>query len=497
MRKYRPRKENKLKNTIIIILCVLLAAESVAFAATAVLGGGSASGSSAHTPAPIELNINLSGATSEITTAATALLNNFTENGITPADITGLVKNVIYSDLIVNTIMSMAYPLLFQVLTNLEMMDFAENIDLYPTGPSYAKKLEGSSITCCDKDGTRKPLADVLNNVGSDWSYMDTEVSWIDTDSVERTTTLWNSIKWGVTDKESFYSSMALMSEGLRGVLEVCIQSKERMVNINVVDFLLGTDALPINLDAAKIYNSSEKSGYEICLLTLFNALGLSDGEYPSPAEVCAYTDLGDIWKAILEPVLLAVEKAINDPVSKLTDMLINFASAIETGSLVNSMKALKMDGDFHDLATKVMGFQDGEIYNLGDSLIEIIGEMRLDITGSFNNLLDGLLRAIAKTETADMPDMDMQKLFSCAEATTGINGLPRYTSDSQKTIDFLIEYAVNENIVASVLALTPLNGTPEADTIVSAVGQSKEGLTTIAKTLVTLLLGKLEEISA
>ena len=494
MGKYRPRKENKIKNIIIIVLCVLLAAESVAFAATALL---KKDGASSTTETPIELHINLSGATAEIGTAATELLGKFTENGISPADITGLVKKVIYSDLIVNTIMSLAYPLLFQVLTNLEMMDFAENIDLYPTGPSYAKKLQGTSYTCVDKDGTRKPLTEVLNNVGSDWSYMDTEVSWVDSDSVTKTTTLWNTIKWGVTDKESFYNAMAIMSEGLRGVLEICVQSKERMVNINVVDFLLNTDAIPIHLDAAKIYNTSEKSGYEICLITLFNALGLVEGEYPAPDVVCAYTNLGDIWKAILEPVLLAVDKAAADPVNKLTDMLINFASAIDTGALVNSMRALKMDGDFHELATKVMGFQDGEIYNLGDSLIKIIGEMGIDISGSFNNLLDGLLKLISKSDYADMPDMDMNKLFSCATVTTRNNGKTYYVSDSQKTVDFLIEYAINEKIIESILALTPLNGTPEAQTIVSAIGQSKEGLTTIAKTLVGIVLQKLGSISA
>lgn len=493
MKKYRPRKENKAKNIIIIVLCVLLAVESVAFAATSIFKNEP---KTEIKEAPIELRINLSGATAEIGNAATELLNKFSENGISPSDITGLVRKVIYSDLIVNTIMSMAYPLLFQVLTNLEMMDFAENIDLYPTGPSYAKKLEGTSYTCCDKDGTRKPLTEVLNNVGSDWTYMDTTVSWTDSDSVTKTTTLWNTIKWGVTDKESFYNAMAVMSEGLRGVLEICVQSKERTVNINVVDFLLHTDSLPINLDAAKIYNSSEKSGYEICLLTLFNALGLVEGEYPAPETVCSYTNLGDIWKAILDPVLLAVDKAVNDPVSKLTDMLINFAAAIDTGALVNSMRSLKMDGDFHDLATTVMGFQDGEIYNLGNSLIEIIGEMGIDISGSFNNLLDGLLKLISKSENADMPDMNMEKLFSCATVTTRANGRTYYISDSQKTVDFLVEYVINEKIIESVLTLTPLNGTPEAQTIVSAIGQSKEGLTTIAKTLVGIVLGKLDDIS-
>lgn len=494
MKKRRPLQQNKIKNIVIIILTAVILIETVAFAAVGILKKPAAT---EKEEAAINLNISLEGVGSEITTTMSSLLENFTEQGIRPEDITGLVKKVVYSDLIVNTIMSMAYPLLFQVLTNLKMMDFATNIDLYPTGPLFASKLEGTSYTCCDKDGVRKPLTDVLNNVGSDWTYMDTKVSWLDTDGVEKTTTLWNTIKWGVSDKESFYDAMSRMSEGLRGVLEICVQSKSRVVNINVVEFLLDTDALPINLDAATIYNSSAKSGYETCLITLFNALGLKEGEYPSASETCAYTNLGDVWKAILEPVLLAVDKAAADPVNGLTSMLINFANVIENGKLCESMRSLKMDGDFHELATTVMGFQDGEIYNLGNSLIEIIGDMGIDISGSFNNLLDGLLKLISKSDYADMPDMNMSALLSCATTTTLADGSTYYVADSQKTIDFLIEYIINEKIIESVIALTPLKGTPEAATIVSAIGQSKDGLTTIAKTLVGLLLDKLSEITA
>lgn len=496
-KKLRPMQGIKIRNIIIIILSVVIVAESVVFAAVGLTSDNGSSHSDKQNEAAIELNLSIDGISSEISAAVKAFTDNLKANGITPADITGLVRKVIYSDLIVNTIMSMAYPLLFQVLTNLEMMDFATNIDLYPTGPLYASKIQGSTYTCCDKDGTRKPLTEVLNNVGSDWSYMENRVTWYDTDGTQRTTTLWNSIKWGVTDKESFYKVMAEMSEGLRGVLEICVQSKSRTVNINVVEFLLNTDSLPINMDAAVIFNSSPKSGYETCLLTLFRTLGLKDGEYPAPSEVVAYTDLGDIWKAILEPVLYAVDKAASDPVNGLTSMLINFANVIENGSLCESMRALKMDGDFHDLATAVMGFQDGEIYNLGNSLIEIIGEMGIDISGSFNNLLDGLLKLISKSDNADMPDMDMNKLFSCATATTLPDSGTYYVADSQKTIDFLIEYAVNERIIESVINLTPLKGTPEADTIISAIGQSKDGLTTIAKTLVGILLDKLNELMA
>ncbi len=489
MKKPKLTLKSKSKTAIIIILTIALVIETIVLGAVGLTKAPSGGHGKDST---IELNLNFDGVGQEVGSAVTSLLGNITEQGIKPEDLTGLAKKVVYSDLIVNTIMSMAYPLLFNVLTNLEMMDFATNIDLYPTGPLFAEKIQGTQYTCCDKDGTRKPLTDVLKNVGSDWTYMDTKVTWTDTDGVEKTTTLWNSIKWGVTDKESFYNVMADMSEGLRGVLEICIQSKSRVVNINVVDFLLNTDAIPINMDAATIYNSSEKSGYETCLINLFSILGLKAGEYPAAADVCAYSDLGDIWQAILEPVLLAVDKAAADPVNGLTSMLINFAAAIENGSLCNSMRALKMDGDFHELATAVMGFQDGEIYNLGNSLIEIIGEMGIDISGSFNNLLDGLLKLISKSDYADMPDMNMSELLACASPVSLSDGSTYYVADSQKTIDFLIAYAINEKIIESVINLTPIKGTQEAATIISAVGQSREGLITIAKTLVGILLEKL-----
>lgn len=492
MAEVKKKKTGIIKSLFIIFMILTILIESLAL----IVIGIKSIFKKDETIAPkIELTLDTSAITSEISSTISSLTDSLGENGLSPEGITSVVKNVVYSDAIVNTIMSMSYPLLFNVLTNLDMMDFATNIDLYPTGPLYASKIQGSAYTCVDKDGTRKLLTEVLQNVGSDWSYMDSQATWTKADGSTVTSTLWNSIEWGVTDKDTFYSAMDDMSEGLRGVLEICVQSKSRVVNINVIEFLLNTDALPINLDAATIYNSSSASGYELCLVTLFNTLGLSQGEYPTPEEVCAYTELSDIWKAILEPVLYAVEKTAADPVNGLTSMLINFASAIETGKLAQSMRSLKMDGDFHELATAAMGFEDGEIYNLGNSLIEIIGEMGIDISGSFNNLLDGLLKLISKSEYADMPDMDMTALFACATTTSLPDGSTYYIADSQKTIDFLIDYAVNEKIIESIINLTELQNTEASSTIVSAIGSSKEDLKTIAKTLIKVLLDKLSTL--
>lgn len=490
----KPRKTPVWKTILIVVLAVAVLGESIALLA---------SGTKKDTPAAtvpqdtnITINLSLGEVGGNIGSAVSSLLSNFTENSsFSTADIVKLVKDVIYTDSIVNTIMSMAYPLLFEVLTNLEMMEFAPNIDLYATPVLYAGKIQDTPYTCCDKDGTRKPLTDVLKAADGDWSYMDTEVNWTDTDGKNKTTTLWNSIKWGVSDKASFYKAMTAMSEGLRGVLEICVQGKEKLVNINVVEFLLKKDFININLEAATVYNASEKSGYEICLVRLFNALGLKDGEYPSVETACSYTGLGDIWQSILEPVLFAVEKAANDPVNALPSMLINFADIIETGELVKSMQSLRIDAEFHPLATAFMGFESGLLHNLGDSLIKIIGGLGINISGSFNKLLDGLLALITKNENADMPDMDINALRACATKTTLSNGNSYYVADSQKTIDFLIGYAINEKIVESIIALTPLAGTEDAQTIINAVGQSKEGITNIAKVVVNIVLKKLDEI--
>lgn len=482
-------KKQKTKNTIIIILLVAILVESVVFI---IVGATSKNTKTDSVHPPIELAVNVDGLSTELKASVSSALEGFTGAELNGKSISGLVKSVVYSDMITNTIMSIAYPLLYEILASLEMMDFATNIELYPTGPLFAQKMEGKPYTCCDKDGTRKPLSAVLQNVGSDWSYMDTKITWTDTDGTKKNTTLWNSIKWGITDKDSFYKAMADMSEGLRGVLEICIQSKSKVVTINVVDFILHTDALPINLDAATIYNSSPKSGYESCLVTLFNALGLKEGDYPDSATVCAYTNLGDIWKAILEPVLLAVEKAADDPINGLTSLLINFAEIIDNGSLVQGMKCMKMDGEFHELASAVMGFNNGELYNLGKSLVKIIGEMGLDIQGSFNSLLDGLVRKISGNEAIDLPDMDMTALKACAASETRNGGLTYYSADGEKAVNYLIDYAIDTKIVSFIIDLTPIKGTPEAQAIITAFGQSKDGIITITKTLAGMLINKL-----
>lgn len=482
--------KDKAKNIVISVLVAALILETVIFGVVGIMSSkGDEAGAPSSGHSQTVLNINAQGMGEEVVSAVKPLIEGVASGVMPEGGLMGVVENVVYSDMIVNVIMSLAYPLLYNVLVDLEMLEFATELDLYATGPLAGPLFEGKSYTCVDKDGVRKPLSEVLPSVGEDWTYMDTEVTWKNAEGEEKTTSIWNSIEWGVKDEESFFTVMDDMSEGLRGVLEVCVQGKSRNIVINVVEFLLDTDAVPLELDAATVYNSSEKSGYEICLISLFNMLGLVDGEYPAAEEVVAYTELGDIWKAILKPVLFAVEKAASDPINNLTSLLINFAHAIESGSLCESMRSLRMDGEFHVLASTVMGFENGQIYNLGDGLIEVIESLGIKLSGNFNELLDSLLGMITKNESADMPDMDMNALFACASETTLSNGNKYYKADAEKTVDFLVGYAINEKLVESIIAITPLAGTETAKEIAAGVGESKDGLVRIINALADYIM--------
>ncbi len=406
-------------------------------------------------------------------------------------DIVELAKDIVYSNTFVNIIMSIAYPLCYDILFGLDMLDFAQSALLYPTGPEAATRFENSSYTCIDRDGQRKPLSQVLNAVGDDWTYMDYRISLTDSDGNASSTALWNTVDWGVTDEESFFKAMGDMSEIMRGVLEVCLQGRELTVRVNVFEALMGKPILPINLNAAELFNSEGKSGYSSCLIPLFNMLGLVEGEYPADGEFCAYESFSDLWKAILRPVFRAVEKLLDgDVIQNLTNLLVNFVDAIESHSLCDNMVKMGLMSDFHFLATAAMGLEDAEIFNLGETLIDTMGTMGLEITGDFNALLDSLIRLLSKSETSDLPDMDVIELLAYTEKTTLSNGNIYLVADSEKVINFLIDYVMQKEVMKCLLDVVGISDTDAATYFLTTFGTSEKVLAELVKSLVPIIVG-------
>lgn len=487
-------RRNRWKNIVIIILAVIIAGETLFLAIGK--SGGSTRSADPSTQYVLTLSMDGMGASvgNKLGAAVTETVNGLLDGKMPAGGITGLVKGFVYSDMVVNAVMSVSYPLLLRVLIDIDLIDFATAAKLYPRPALLAGLLEGKPYTCCDASGARKPLSEVLSGAGEDWTFFDSKINWTDDDGTAMSTTVWNSIKWNITDEASFFTAMNDMGEGLRGVLEICLQNNEVVPNVNVFEALMGKPILPISLDAAVLFNGTGASGYSTCLIPLFNMLGLDDGEYMSDADFRALTNVGEMWKAIFDPIMSVVAKTEKDPVNGLMNMLVNFASQMDSGELVKSMKTLRLDADFNDLAALAMGYKDGLLSNLGDLLIEVIESLGIKFSGSFNELLDSLPGLIPSIGAIDLPDMDVAKLTAGATEKTLASGSKVLVADAQSTLNYLVEYAVNEQIAQIIFDKTDFLSADEEAAITGALANSKDGIKNLAQTAVPIILAKLNK---
>ena len=488
-------KKSLIIKIIAIVLAVVVVAEAVVIGVIGVklkLTGGESSGSG-NIVISADLSAVGDGIGRGVGEGIAMIFNGITGSVPSGDNVGDIIRSVVYSDSVINAIASMTFPLVKQILLDLKMLDFATAASIYPTPEELAELMQGKSYTAYDKSGTILPLADVLTVAGADWAYFDSKINVARADGSVNSTTIWNSINWGVTDKTSFYKALNDLSEGIRGVLEVTLQGKDVNVNVNLVDVLFSSDFINLGMDAAKIYTPLDVCGYEGCLVPLFSMLGLVPGEYPSVAEFKAYTSCADIWKAILEPVLSVVDKALAAPMTVLPSMLVNFADRTTTGALYESMQTMTMYGEFAGLAKSFMGFEDKELANLGVTLADVIKGFGIDITGTFNDILDDLLALITKKSDADVPDMDVDKLRSLSKITKLSNGVEVYTADSDAVVKYLVDWCVSSDIAGMIIDMTDLAGTEEAKKILAAVDDCEASVEKLINLIVPLLKQKLE----
>ena len=117
--------------------------------------------------------------------------------------------------------------------------------------------------------------------------------------------------------------------------------------------------------------------------------------------------------------------------------------------------------------------------------------ESGVKLTGNFNDLLDSFIKVLTKKE-GDMPDMDVPGLLACASEKTLSNGAVVLEPDADKVIEFMVNYVMDDQIVAAVVNATELAGTPEGDAIIAGVEKSEEGLRQIVNALLPVVLKKL-----
>ena len=140
--------KNKMKNIIFGILVAVIVIETVAFGISGILGGKNTASAPVSGEAQALININTKGMATEVVNAVKPMLEGIVDGEMPEGGLMGVVEKVVYSDMIVNTLMSISYPLLYDVLVSLDLLEFATELDLYATGPLAATRFEGMSYTC-------------------------------------------------------------------------------------------------------------------------------------------------------------------------------------------------------------------------------------------------------------------------------------------------------------------------------------------------------------
>ena len=126
-------------------------------------------------------------------------------------------------------------------------------------------------------------------------------------------------------------------------------------------------------------------------------------------------------------------------------------------------------------------------------TLADVIKGFGIDITGSFNDILDDLLVLITKKTGADMPDMDVAQLRSLSKVKKLSNGIDVYSADSEAVLRYLADWLIDSDIAGMIINMTEIAGTVEAKSILDAVDECEKSLEKLIYLVIPLVRQKLE----
>ena len=485
------QKKSKFKTVIIIILAVVLVIESC------LLIFGNKGGEPEPASVPVGEELDTSNVPVMPDPAIVVEDGKILSKVIGDKNIGDMLRGIFYSNSIVSALMSAVYPMLYEKVES--MLDLVQFIHLYPTGPALADQLGNVSYTAVDKDGVRKPLTDVLRKVGSNWDYMNTKVKWTTEDEkgekTEHEDSIYNSIDWLVHDQASFYQAMNDVTLGFRGLLEVSIQSKTNKIKLmDAAASMAGIDflaSIPLELEAAKVYNPSEMTGYQAFFVYLFNILGLVDGEYLPSETVCGYGTMGEMWKAIIESIIFAVEKIMLDPAKNLANVLVTLVEAIDSGRFMKRFRMTSMYLEYNPLVKKLMNAEDGEQFNLGGTIADVANGMGINLDASWSDLLGGVIKMVGG-ENVKAPTFNTKALIAAGTPTTLPNGNKVYKANPDKVTAVFVDYLMQGQVIEALLAKIDMFSAEDNKKIVKAFNQADEGLSNLLKVVFSVVLANL-----
>lgn len=348
--------------------------------------------------------------------------------------IKGAVSDNLYTDAMVNTIVTGIYGMLADTLTNLDLGDMQGTIDtvlgllgydtlvdlIYDLGIAIYPEQVASFL-----DESLYPEADAaLQAAGKDWSAYDATVT------------------WHVTDKDSFVSAASYALCGLQQILKVALTSQSFDASLEPIS---GTEAV-LHVDAINLYGDA--------ILPLLQLLGC---ENIMPADQYnQYQYSQDLLPPILNPLLDYIDMLADAPVSTLLDLLPKLAyvmdfdlitEKLENAKITGSLKITTLWGLVTAYSTTLEELLAGPLG--GNDLYAILstalaGTLDMSALSDINELIKMVLGLVAPDANLVLPTIDQTFLASLGTLADGGNGHVVYTTDKPAVLVSVLRYVLS-----------------------------------------------------
>lgn len=318
--------------------------------------------------------------------------------------IQGALETGLYTDAMVNTIVTAIYPMLVNALKDLELTEilgikltgqlildrFSDlNLNVYPN--TLSKVLDSSRYGS---------VIAALNAAGNDWSQFNVN----------------GDVSWGVHDKETFVAALGQALGGLAPILRSVLTNQAMSEHTTII-----VDAY-LRMDAVNLYNNA--------VLPLLEMLEC-DNIVPT-ATYNTYTTTEQLMSAILLPLLSWVEDTVAvEPVSTVLELLPKFAYIMEFGIIGEILKATKLNpildiGDsffgnwvsyYKTSLLSLAGLNADNLYDLVMSLPTLIPDLGINLSDAMftdlNVLLSTVLGLVAPEANLVLPTINQAMLAS------------------------------------------------------------------------------------
>ena len=318
------------------------------------------------------------------------------------------VDDNLYTNEMVNTIISGIYGALVNALSNVDLGDIGGLIGV-SNGAALIDLLGQIGLyiypsKVADAVGTYpySSAYSALKNAGTDWNNFS------------------NDTDWNVTDRESFVAAVSTALGGLTPILKVALTNQNLADQVTVKALGIINVTADVNITAMDIYSEDL-----LPLLELLGCTGLTKADTYN-----GYTTSKELLTPVLTSVLSLVDTLANAPLDTLLDLLPKLAYVMEFDLISSHLKNISLDGSIKgsvigididlSLADILGGLLGGtDMYSILSNLLS--GTLDMAALSDLNVLLPAILGLVAPDANLVLPTIDQTHLASLGTLQTGV----------------------------------------------------------------------------